>query len=288
MNSPHINGKGCYPAIPIILGLLCAQIIATAQVYYDNISLHRTLTGIQKAGLNKIPNEQMVPALQQLSTALCGGLFFTLTTGAGISLFSFAAAWIWDRMFRRNPTFLFFLIFLLMAFLAAVNLKGFSPFESLYFILIPPVVFAGTLLWMPRENRKKGLQKGIIQVLCLALLGFLWVPQMTEDLFINIRDRLLLNNPLGQGIVDFYYQYSPYAEAVMKKYSILAEHHHFFRRFTFYSLLIGFPVTLYMLWYSLAFLFLGRFFSRKIAWMLSLGVCLITGILLLIPMLREP
>ena len=362
-SSPYQWRTHCYPAPTILAGLLTTQIIATFQVYVSNRSLYLTLKAIGEAGYLTVPNQQTIGRLQELSTALCGGLFFTLSVGAGICLLSFAAAWLWDRICLRRPIFLILMLLLWTTLVAAVNLRGFSPFTSLYFILIPPIVFVCTLKWMPENVRKKALQNGMVHIILLILLGLLWAPQMKNGLFINIRDQLLLTNPLGESIVSFYYRYTLYpanvlkplhlklmktcslaavpdgrikntllkglsdgqwiplrnhedvdlimslrgkelfledgrgtvlkvpitdfparSATVLKEYSNLKDRHRFFRRFTFYSLLMGFPVILYISLYSVIFFFVGRWIPRPRASLLCAVICFLTGVMLLMPL----
>ena len=87
-----------YPATAILAGLVTSQVIATFQVFFANQSLYHTLTALGAAGYLTIPNHLTMDRLQELTTAVCGGLFLTLSVGAGISVLSFAAAWLWDRV----------------------------------------------------------------------------------------------------------------------------------------------------------------------------------------------
>jgi len=246
---------------------------------------------------------------------------------------------------------------------AGVNWKGFSPFTTLYFVVIPPVVFSCALKWMPHGNRKQPWRTGLLHIIPIMVLGLLWAPQMKRDLFINIRDLLLLSNPLGEKIVNFYYQYTLYSAEVikpldrkllktctleaipegpykselrknlsahdwieteslkdvdlilscsgsklllsdksgtvlkttkkdflahpavnMKRFSSAVDRHVFFRQFTFYSLLMGFPITLYIFLYSLVFLMLGRWIEPGIASLASAGICFSAGLLMLMPL----
>ena len=329
-----------YPATAILAGLVTSQVIATFQVFVANQSLYHTLTALGATGYLTVPNHLTMDRLQELTTAVCGGLFLTLSVGAGISVLSFAAAWLWDRVCRRKVFFLVPLILLWAGLSAGVNWNGFSPFTTLYFIVIPPVVFTGTLSWMTQINKKQPWQNGLWHLIPIIVLGLLWAPQMEKSLFINIRDHLLLSNPVGERIVNFYYQYTLYPaeaikpldqkllktcnldtimtspeknellkalarfdwfhtdnveyadlciktsdgrlllddgkdtvlkipkdeflsnpEAALKRFSDLADGHRVFRQLTFYSLLIGFPVTLYIFVYSFFFFFMGRWIS---------------------------
>jgi hypothetical protein len=364
MNPPLFQWRTqLYPAAAMLTGLALAQSIATLQVYLSNRSLHHTLTAIYGAGYLTVPNQQTLGRLQELTTALCGGLFFTLSVGAGICLISFSAAWLWDRVCLRKTVFLVLMIFMWAALTAGVNWKGFSPFTSLYFVVIPPVVFASALKWMPQGNRKQPWRNGLLHIIPIMVLGLLWAPQMKRDLFINIRDHLLLSNPLGERVVNFYYQYTLYPAEVLKPldrkllktctleaipegsykselrknlsahdwietenledvdlvvtcsgselllkngsgtvlkipkkdflahpaanlklFSSAADRHVFFRQFTFYSLLMGFPITLYIFLCSLLFLILGRWIKPWVASLASAGICFSAGLLMLMPL----
>ena len=364
MNPPPSKWRTqLYPAAAMLSGLALAQTIATIQVYLSNRSLYHTLTVIHGAGYLTVLNQQAMDRLQELTTALCGGIFFTLSVGAGICLQSFAGAWLWDRVCLRKTVFLILMLLMWTGLAAGVNWKGFSPFTTLYFVVIPPMVFASALKWMPHGNRKQPWRNGLLHIILIMVLGLLWAPQMKKDLFINIRDHLLLSNPLGERIVNFYYQYTLYpAEVIkpldlkllktctleaipegpykselrknlsardwietenlknvdlflissgselllkngsgtvlkipkkdflahpavnLKRFSSAADRDVFFRQFTFYSLLIGFPITLYIFSYSLVFLILGRWIKPGIASLASAGLCFSAGLLMLIPL----
>jgi hypothetical protein len=104
-------GKCFYTAKVILLGLVTAQVIATIHVHLSNAELFHTLVSIRNAGYLVVPNQRVMPSLLKLSPAFYGGLFFTLSAGAGLSLLTLAAAWIWDRLFfRKKILLLLFLI----------------------------------------------------------------------------------------------------------------------------------------------------------------------------------
>ena len=86
----------------LLLGLTVAQVLATIQVYSSNLEYYTFLTAVQNAGYLAVPNEHVFSTLRNLGPAICGGLFFTLTAGAAITIISSALAWAWDRLFSRN------------------------------------------------------------------------------------------------------------------------------------------------------------------------------------------
>jgi hypothetical protein len=55
-------------------------------------------------------------------------------------------------------------------------------------------------------------------LLTLILLTGLWSTQLNKTLFIAIRDHVLLSNPVGQRVNDFYYRYTPYAAEAFKSF----------------------------------------------------------------------
>ena len=99
-----------HPVGIVFIGLLMAQILATIQVYLSNLDLYATVSTASTAGYLAIPNQQVMDSLQNFAPAFFGGLFFTFTIGAGITLGTMAAAWIWTRVFLSNKFILFFFL----------------------------------------------------------------------------------------------------------------------------------------------------------------------------------
>ena len=185
---------------------------------------------------------------------------------------------------------------------------------------------------------------------------------MNGHLFLDLRDNLLLSNPAGKGITDFYYRYTLYPAEVfksldqktiktcnleqirkrslkrllkgkllnydylntggdgevdltirekgrtlilenggkvllkttandflsapgniLKQFSSETDRYSFFRQFTFFSLLIGFPITLYLFLYTVILYLLCRFFDLKTSSVAASMICFLTGVLLLMP-----
>ncbi len=354
-----------YPALALLVGLCTAQVLATAQVYTSNAELYRTLLTIREAGYFPIPNERIVPRLQELRTALLGGLFFTLSTGAGLSLLSLGAACLWDRLFSRKRSFLIPCLLLILLSLVLVNHRGFNPVVSLYFLIIPPAVFTTALRWMPPKAKQKIWVDKIIPLLPLCLLAILWTLQIVKqpflELSLDLRDRLLLSNPVGEKINDSYYDYTPYPTnvfeslgqkvlktcnleeiekeqihralegillnydylnvgqaanvdlkvkevgnellfiqngrtilmttrnaflsapiGVLKAFSAKTDRYLFFRQLTFFSLLFGFPIVLYVLLYTALRLMWSLFLNSRSASAIASILCFLAGTTLLL------
>jgi hypothetical protein len=350
-----------YAAKVLLLGLFVGQVLATIQVYHSNVALYQTLTLIRDAGYLVVPNQRIMPRLQEFGPAFFGGLFFSLSVGAGLSLASFAVAWIWDRAFKRSRPFLALFCLLWVVVMVAVNRRGFCVMASLYFLIIPPLSWFATVRWMPVSTKQGAWAKRLIHCIPIALLALVWSSQMDRGLFTNIRDHLLVSNPVGKKVNDFYYTYTLYpAEAfkslnqkmlktctiesgeeisvvshlergllkhdylnvptdkpvslkitrednqlflrnkgrviiratvqdfvsrtggILKDFSARSDRYVFFRKFTFYSLLIGFPIALYILFHALFCAIGCLFVDSNISLLAASLLCLLIGVVLLV------
>ncbi|UCG64342.1 MAG: HEAT repeat domain-containing protein [Deltaproteobacteria bacterium] len=359
MNRLEMN-KCAYAAKVLVLGLVSAQVLATIQVYLSNADLYDTLIIIKDAGYLPIPNERIIHRLQEFSPAFFGGLFFTLSVGAGLSILSLAAAWIWDRILFRNRIVLVVFLLLWIGCIVVVNRGGFCPMVTSYFLVIPPVVWSAALRWMPPQAKQGAWVNRMVHFIPIALLAVLWTSQMNSHLFSDIRDHLLLSNSIGKKVNYFYYKYTlypaevfksldqkilktcniesireqsimPYLErgllnhdylivsgdatidlkiaqednvlvfeneerailrapvkafvsrpgAVLKEFSQKSDRYAFFRQFTFFSLLIGFPITLYIFLYAVLCFVLRLFLDSLTSSVIASLLCFLLGIALL-------
>lgn len=346
-----------YPAKALFLGLILAQIIATFHVHLSNLCVHQNLSHISKAGYLIIPNHKSLPLLLGWGPAFWGGLFFSLTVGAGLSILAIASAWIWVRLMGRGRRFLPLSLIPGIALLLLLNRHGFHSVSNLYFILIPPLVFFATVKWLPSHPIQASWVCRAIYPLPFMIVALIWTSQWDGRLFLDLRDHLLLSNPIGLSINNFYYRYTLYpAEAfksldqktlkscylgsfkrkslrpalerellrhdylmideekaadlslreegqeilfdrggktlvqlllkgfphnfggALREFSEQSDAFVFFRQFTFYSLLVAFPTTLYILVHALLY-FSSSLFSgpKPSAWIASI-FCLALGL----------
>ncbi len=343
----------------LLPGLFTAQIIATIQVYLSNAGLYRAFSAMVEAGYFVVPNQHAVHHLKEFASAFFGGLFFTLTVGAGLSLLTFVAVLTWDRIFSRSRIFLILLLLSWMGCLLCVNFHGFSIAATAYCIFVPAVVSVVALKLMLPRTRQQSRFGEFAPVIPLLLLAFLWLPRASGDVFLDIRDNLLLSNSFGTKISDFYYRYTLYpAEAfksldqrilrtcrlegikdfpaqplekklldydylnikeypeadleiteeggqlafknrekmilrispedflaapgnVLKEFSIKSDRHSLFRKFTFFCLLTGFPLILYITLYALFYLVLCIFMDSKKSSFTASILCFAIGAVIL-------
>jgi hypothetical protein len=344
--------------------MFSTQVIATLHVYRSNLALLHTTMAVGDAGYLSVPNATVMSHLDKLATAAAGGLFFTLSIGAGLSLLTLIGAWLWARVFRRRRLVSGIYLIVLAIGIASVNLNGWNPMASAYLVVVPSVTWLAALCLMPDRTVLRSRTSVLWPVAAALILTLLWGLVLDRSLFINIRDYLLLGTRFGQAVTDAYYTYTLYpAEAfkslaqkqirtcviesdmapsvkqrldrTMRRHSYLPvpvgnpahvdiaydaeakafsmKHHHvtvmqvpadrffaetgktlsaysdnldknrIFRMLTLAGLLIGYPLVLYMLVYSILAILPGLFFSYALTDTVTAGLCLVIGVLLLVP-----
>jgi hypothetical protein len=350
-----------HPVGILLIGLLMAQILATIQVYLSNLDLYATVSAANAVGYLAIPNQQVMAGLQNFAPAFFGGLFFTFTIGAGITLATMAAVWIWGRIFRCNKFILFFVLSAWLGALLFVNIHGFGLIPTLYFLLIPPVLFKLSAKRISHATNPSSRMQQLVHLIPVPLLALMWFTQFDSAMFLDLRDNLLLSNLLGRKFSDFYYTYTLYpaetfksldqkmiktwgleniqtpsinlklqtrltangylllpdtanvdlkiiqkednlvfrsgrrmifqiplnqflsdSQKMLQKFSQQIDRNATFRQSTFLSLLIGFPVLIYMVLHAvLHYLFL-LILDRKAAALAASVMCLLSGIIVLV------
>jgi len=216
---------------------------------------------------------------------------------------------------------------------------------------------------MPKEKKERVWLKRLPHIFPIVLLTIIWAAHADAFLFLDIRDYLLLSNPVGKKVDDFYYRYTLYPaqvfksldqktlktcqvgsvkdQAVVRKieniltrydylpvaarvpfdleimasadvlsfrhhgktvfetspaeffaqpekiltyFSAETDKHGFFRQATIVCLLLGFPITLYVMVFAaihFVFQFLGR---PERASLITGALCFLTGLALLAPL----
>jgi hypothetical protein len=200
----------------ILAGLLITQFIGTIHVYLSNKALLKSMQLVQNAGYLAVPNEHVWGQLQGFSAAFWGGLFFTLSIGTGLSVVALICAWSWDRLFDRRKAALFIYLPLWLIGIGLVNANGFSAMATAYMIMIPLVVFPVALLWLPPRQEQGDRFNRIAYLGVPVLLLLLFLPLAKKSIFLDIRDTVLLSNPIGKKITGFYYDYTLYAAQAFK------------------------------------------------------------------------
>ena len=346
-----------HPALPLLIGLITTQIIATIQVYLSNLDLYTSLTIIEQSGYLTVPNQHVMRGLKEFVPAFCGGFFFTLSIGAGLTLFTAAVAWVWVRLNLRNKYVLVFLSVVWVALVLMVNVNGFNVWGTLYFSLVPLIVFIATIRFLPNPGQGHNALRVLVHLLPVILLSILWTTQYDRHLFLDLRDHLLFSNPVGKVVSDFYYRYSPFAteafkslnqktmktcrlpelsdssivrplesalrafdylqvdtespvdleivqkgnqlwlrhagrnilkttigdllnnsKQILNEYTLATDRFAVFRQFTFFALVFGYPLTLYILFHALFWLTIQIFMNRQKAAIIASLICLLVSL----------
>lgn len=206
-----------YPLAVVIVGLAAAQVLFSLLIYLSDISLYQTLVAVKAAGFLIVPNEQVLPSLLGWRPAFCGGIFFSLTIGAGLTLASLLVVGAWRRFHQRS-------IFLWVLFAAVVGFLSFR-FDHHFPMTLAcslTIFAAGLAAWFffP-DTEESGRKSPFLSLFAahLAVIGvvlLVWIPRFHEDTFVSIRDNLLLSNPIGKRINAFYYKYTLYPAEAFK------------------------------------------------------------------------
>jgi hypothetical protein len=205
-----------YPFTVLLLGMIVTQVPASVHVYLSNTDLYDGLTAIKDAGYLTMPNKYVMGGLKGFGPAFSGGLFFTFSIGAGISFFTLALTWIWDRFFYRKKYLLYLFLLLWLGCLFALNFHGFKLLVTLYFLMVPPVIFAATTRSLSHLNKQNRRPHEIIHIMPVIVLALFLTWQMDSRMFTDFRDIFLLSNPVGSKINNFYYKYTLYPAEVFK------------------------------------------------------------------------
>lgn len=203
------------PAV-LLAGLLSAQIIATAHVYLSNLDLLQASEAILRSGYLMVPNTQVTARLDSPTTAMAGGVLFTLSIGAGLSLITLMAVWIWDRIFKRRRRAVLGALLIWAAALLLINDNGWNPIASIYLTVVPLVTSLAAIQLMPPRTILLSPTGVIWPVAAVILLAAMWTMVLDRDLFTNVRDNLLLNNRFGKAITNAYYAYTLFPAEAFK------------------------------------------------------------------------
>jgi hypothetical protein len=199
--------------------MILTQVLASVHVYLSNRDLYDSMIAIKDAGYLPIPNLHVMGQLHKTGPAFFGGLFFTFSIGAGISFVSLAMAWIWARAFYRKPLLLYLFLLLWVGCLTALNFHGFKLLVTLYFLLIPPVVFITAVKSISNLDKQNRRSNEIIHMIPVIVLALFLAWQIDSRMFTDFRDIFLFSNPVGSKINKFYYKYTLYPAEVFKSLS---------------------------------------------------------------------
>ncbi|MBW1893777.1 MAG: HEAT repeat domain-containing protein [Deltaproteobacteria bacterium] len=198
------------------VGLFVSQVLSFIHVYLSNIVYQDTLAAITHAGYLAVPSQVAASELKTFFAAFNGGLFFTLTIGLCLIVLSFLFAWLLYRLPVRS-TLTFILPFVVWLFcLVYTNLEGFSSLVFFQFFVIPPITFILSMKVLLHHREKQTGKNPTMHMAIFTAFAIFTASSADMNIFLDIRDGLLLNTPVGRSINAFYYDNSLYAARVFK------------------------------------------------------------------------
>jgi hypothetical protein len=191
----------------VLCGFCTSLLIAVFHVYQSNIHLYHKFTSLQETDFLLVPTSDILPNFQHLSTAFGGGLFFSFSIGLALALLSYGV-FITLRCQNNQYNFLKKALVLLWGVWLVFLYKKGGWVQPGYFFLVPVAVAAT----MNRKCRITPLKaKQIVgSTLLFILFAGLFVSLAETNIFISVRDNVLLSNPAGSKLNDFYYKYTLY------------------------------------------------------------------------------
>jgi hypothetical protein len=201
--------------LPLAAGLLTAQAIATLFVWQSNTHLHHSSQAIQASGWLAIPAGPAAASLTTFEAAFRGGLFFTLSIGAGLALATWATLYLWRWVFDGRRALLMLPAGLWLLLVAATAWQG-ALYPALMVTCVPLATAAAALQKSSSGVSGRYAPGWVVTLGTLVLLTGLWATQLNAQMFSNIRDHLLLSNPVGAKVNDFYYRNTLYAAEAFK------------------------------------------------------------------------
>jgi hypothetical protein len=204
-----------FPSLILSIGLICSQVLFSTVVYISNYLLFEHLTAIYQAGYLVVPNLQVMETLKEFTPAICGALFFTLTTGAGLTVLSFVLILLW-RALNFQKSILCVILILWAALIYKINSNGLNITATAACLIIPIIISFMSIRLFPKSIRPfYGIQIAMHGIILLFIF-LACTPVLNKDAFISFRDYLLLGNSIGQKINNFYYTYTMYPAEVFK------------------------------------------------------------------------
>ncbi len=196
--------------VSTLAGMLACQAVAAVWVRVSNLGLLARMKALHEAGYLTVPGPKVFPGLESLATPLYGALFYTLTVGAGLGFAFSLLAWAAGRsgLGRRGvvasaaPPWAGVLILL--------NSGGFTLPGTLFGLFIPLASLAVAWRLSGRAPARRTLQEAAAVFLPILILAGAWLPNLDRTLFLDLRDSLLLSNPVGKAVNELYYDYTLY------------------------------------------------------------------------------
>jgi len=205
--------------VAVPAGLAWAQLVAFLAIHQSNGAIYQSVMAMSAEGWFAIPAGPALYPLTTWAAAFKGAIFFTLSIGAGLSLATWGAIRLWRFLFPRGHRWYRGVIAAAAILAVFVNARGWVWFPTV--IVAGVIVITGLLSGISPlpHNRPARWWVPVTALALLTAIWALWATQLNQNLFIAIRDRLLLSNPIGSRVNDFYYRNTLYAAEIFKSFN---------------------------------------------------------------------
>lgn len=205
-----------FPFFALVAGLAVAQAAASLHVWISNRAVARKAEALAAEGYLVVSGGPAMPNLLSPAAAMGGGLFFTLTAGAFLTLAFLAAGVTWHRLYGGSRRFLPAVLLFWAGLFVLMNADGFAGPDNLHLLATPPVAF-----YLAARRAKNGApSQGIgarlaIHLICFGALVAIGAQTTDAAFYSRVRDRLL-SHPAGVAVSDFYYRHTLYPAETFK------------------------------------------------------------------------
>jgi len=200
----------------IISGLMISQVLFVLYLYLSISEFVIKLTEVKNSGFLIVPGEIILNDAINISTLFYGALFFTISIGALVTVFSLTGFLLLSKAKKRRVPVLMIIFAFWAGFLFKINQQSFQYLLTLILLLISLTVIVWSKRLISVEKKSRGQWKNLIHLVPLLILGLLFYQNHNKYFLLDARDTLLLSNPVGNVINHFYYKYSLYPAETIK------------------------------------------------------------------------
>lgn len=200
----------------VLAGLLGGGLLGLTRTRAASEALLQKNLALIELGLPALPGPGHLDTLTSWKPALAGGLFFALTLGLSFS----ALSYLWARLARTLFSRWKPLLAAALALPLGAPVWAFHRGDAGLAIALLAMAAAATLSAMngPAPSAPD-LARGLVAAV-LVMLSISPLTLAVEGSLIRVRNQLLLSNPVGMAVNDFYYNWTLYPAQAVKPLAV--------------------------------------------------------------------
>lgn len=201
----------------VVISVLTSTLISFIHIFHSNITITNMVKPQLMAGHLAVPNQTVADTLTGPMPALAATPFFVLTAGSFVIVAAIVSLILIYRMNIPERTAAAVYLSFWAIITLVLNYGCFSFITAAHTLLISLVVWsfvgkqAKEIAQLKRKNNRV-----FVFFLALAVIGSCFLVKGDRGMFLRTRDYLLLSNPYGQIVSQWYYTYSPHASQALK------------------------------------------------------------------------